>query len=100
MAISEGYGELLAERMRIKSAPAIVTRVLRKADMAVTEIRCDDPPPGMTGSIQREDGFLVGLMLRDFPNREYWEDVLPLFVPEDSGRPHRARFRSHRVLKR
>ena len=74
MATSEGYGELLAERMRIKSAPAIVTRVLRKADMAVTEIRCDDPPPGMTGSIQREDAFLVGLMLRDFPNREYWED--------------------------
>jgi AraC family transcriptional regulator len=59
MATSEGYGELLAERMRIKSAPAIVTRVLRKADMAVTEIRCDDPPPGMTGSIQREDAFLV-----------------------------------------
>src|SRR5258708_22872903 len=60
--------------MRIKSDAEIVTRVLRKAEMAVTEIRCDDPTPGMTGWIQREDAFLVGLMLRDFPNREYWED--------------------------
>jgi AraC-like DNA-binding protein len=28
----------------------------------------------MSGSIQREDAFLVALQLGDFPNREYWED--------------------------
>jgi AraC-like DNA-binding protein len=28
----------------------------------------------MYGPIQQEDAFLVGLHLRDFPNREYWED--------------------------
>ena len=74
MATSDGYGQRLGERLRVEDAPAIVTRTLRKAEIAVTEIRSDDPLPGMTGSIQREDAFLVGLQLRDFPHHEYWED--------------------------
>ena len=74
MATSDGYGRRLGERLRVASAPAIVTQTLRKAEIAVTEIRCDNPVPGMTGPVQREDAFLVGLSLRDFPHREYWED--------------------------
>jgi AraC family transcriptional regulator len=74
MATSEGYGQRLAERLRAEQAHAIVTRVLRTADMAVTETRCDDPVLGLSHSIQREDAFLVALTLRDFPNRQYWED--------------------------
>jgi AraC family transcriptional regulator len=42
--------------------------------MAVTETRCDDPVVGLSHSIQREDAYLVALTLRDFPNRQYWED--------------------------
>jgi AraC family transcriptional regulator len=74
MATSEGYGERLAERLRAEQAHAIVTRVLRTADMAVTETRCDDPVLGLSHSIQPEDAYLVALTLRDFPNRQYWED--------------------------
>jgi AraC family transcriptional regulator len=74
MAASEGYGQRLAERLRVEHAPAVVTRVLRTADMAVTETRCDDPVPGLSGSLQREDAFLVTLTLRDYPDRVYWED--------------------------
>jgi AraC family transcriptional regulator len=74
MATSDGYGRRLGERLRIEQAPAIVTRVLRTADMAVTETQCDDPVPGLSGSLQREDAFLVTLTLRHFPNRQYWED--------------------------
>ena len=74
MATSEGYGQRLAERLRVEHAPAVVTRVLRTADMAVTETRCDDPVPGLSGSLQREDAFLVTLTLRDYPDRVYWED--------------------------
>lgn len=74
MVTSEGYGQRLAERLRAEQAHAIVTRVLRTADMAVTETRCDDPVLGLSHSIQREDAFLVALTLRDFPNRQYWED--------------------------
>src|ERR1700736_3781728 len=74
MATSEGYGEQLAERLRAEQAQTVVTRVLRTADMAVTETRCDDPLQGLSHSIQREDAYLVALTLRDFPNRQYWED--------------------------
>ena len=74
MATSEGYGQRLAERLRAEQAQTIVTRVLRTADMAVTETRCDDPVPGLSHSIQREDAYLVALTLRNFPNRQYWED--------------------------
>jgi len=74
MATSEGYGERLAERLRVEQAPAIAMRVLRTADMAVTETRCDDPVLGLSGSIQRADAFFVNLTLRDYPNRVYWED--------------------------
>ena len=74
MATSDGYGQRLGKRMRVDKAPAIVTRVLRKTDMAATEIRCDHPLPGMSGSLQWEDAFVAGLLLRDFPDHEYWED--------------------------
>jgi len=69
---TEAYGHWFGERMRVESAPRIVTRALRNADIAVTEIRCDDPMPGMSGPIRHEDAFVVGLQLRDFPHREYW----------------------------
>jgi AraC family transcriptional regulator len=72
--MTEAYGQRFGEALRVENGPAIVTRALRTADMAVTEIRCDNPLPEMSGLIQREDAFLVGLHLRDFPNREYWED--------------------------
>ena len=72
--MTEVYGQRLGEAFRIENAPAIVTRALRTADIAVTEIRCDNPLPEMSRPIQREDAFLVALHLRDVPNREYWED--------------------------
>ena len=74
MATSDGYGQRLGERLRVENAPAIVTKTLRKAQIAVTEIRCDVPVPGMSGSFPREDAFLVGVLLRDYPAREFWED--------------------------
>jgi AraC family transcriptional regulator len=72
--MTEAYGRRLGEVLRVENAPAIVTRALRTADMAVTESRCDDPLPQMSGPIPREDAFLVSLHLRDSRNREYWED--------------------------
>ena len=72
--MTEAYGQRLGEALRVENAPAIVTRALRTADIAVTEIRCDNPLPEMRGPIQREDAFLVTLHLRDSRNREYWED--------------------------
>jgi AraC family transcriptional regulator len=72
--MTEAYGQRLGERFRVENAPAIVTRALRTADIAVTEIRCDNPLPEMSGSIQQEDAFIVALNFRELLNREYWED--------------------------
>jgi AraC family transcriptional regulator len=72
--MTEAYGQRLGEALRVENGPAIVTRALRKADIAVTEIRCDKPLPEMCGPIQREDAFLVTFHLSDSRNREYWED--------------------------
>ncbi len=72
--MTEAFGQRLGEALRVENAPAIVTRALRTADIAVTEIRCDNPLPEMSGSIQQEDAFAVALHLRDRPNCEYWED--------------------------
>jgi AraC-like DNA-binding protein len=72
--MTEAYGQRLGEALRVENAPAIVTRALRTADIAVTEIRCDSPLPQMSSPIQREDAFVVGLKLRDFPAHKYWED--------------------------
>jgi AraC family transcriptional regulator len=74
MATSEGYGQGLAGRLHIQQARAILSRVLRTADMAVTETRCDNPVVELSDSLQREDAFLVSLTLRDYPDRVYWED--------------------------
>ena len=74
MTTSEGYGQQLAERLLAEQAHTIFTRILRTADMAVTETRCDAPVLGLSQSIQREDAYLVAMTLRDFPNRQYWED--------------------------
>jgi AraC family transcriptional regulator len=74
MATSEGYGQGLAERLRAEQAHAIVTRVLRTTDMAVTQTRCDVPVGKDMSSHQREDAFFVTLTFRDYPGREYWED--------------------------
>jgi AraC family transcriptional regulator len=71
--MTEAYGQRLGEALRVENAPAIVTRALRAADIAVTEIRCDNPLPEMSGPIRQEDAFLVSLYLRDSPNCECWE---------------------------
>ncbi len=74
MATSEGYGQQLGERVSADKAQSIVTRVLRTADMAVTETLCNAPTHEMSGSFKPEDSFLVTLTLRDFPSWEYWEE--------------------------
>jgi AraC-like DNA-binding protein len=70
----EAYGQRLGERFRVENAPAIVTRAFRKGEMAVTELRCDNPPSEMSDSLRQEDAFLLTLHFHDVPSREYWED--------------------------
>jgi AraC family transcriptional regulator len=72
--MTNAYGQRLGEALRVKNAPAIVTRSLRTAEISVTEVRCDSPLPEMSGPFQQEDAFVIGLKLRDFLAHKYWED--------------------------
>jgi AraC-like DNA-binding protein len=67
------YGQRLGSRFNQESTRAIVTRALRKSEIAVTELRGDNPIPFMSGSIPHEDAFLVALQIREYPHHEYWE---------------------------
>ena len=68
------FGRNLASRFGLSEAPAIIARTPTKTQIAVTELRSDRPKFGKTKPIPREDAFLVGLQLRDFPDHQYWED--------------------------
>src|SRR5207253_8937008 len=72
------YGQRLGDRFRLESAPALITRTLRKTEIAVTQIRCDRPNRGMTTSIPREDAYLVALQVRECPDHELWVDGRPV----------------------
>jgi len=68
------YGQKLGQFLRLEQAPpALVTRSLRSAELAVTETRNDAPVPGLSGSLTPEDAFLVSLKLHDYPDCELWE---------------------------
>jgi len=74
MGQSSGYGKNFAGSFGLDDAPVAVTNVLRKAEIAVTEVRSECPRVGVTGSIPREDAFLVGLQLREYPRHQLFED--------------------------
>jgi AraC-like DNA-binding protein len=71
------FGRRLGAPFGLPDAPVLVARTLRKAQLAVTRLRCDVHHYGMTAPLAREDAFLVGLACRDCPDREMWEDGKP-----------------------
>src|SRR5262249_47183444 len=74
MGQSGAYGKDFAGHFGLDDAPVVVTNILRKAEMAVTEVRSERPRVGVTDSIPREDAFLVGLQLREYPAHQLFED--------------------------
>ena len=75
MAATGAYGERLGRSLQVEEAPVLITRSLRKSEIAVTEIRHDDPPIGIASeAIPWEDAYIVALQLREYPRHEHWED--------------------------
>ena len=68
------YGERFGGYLRVPHALFLLARTMRQAELAVTEVRADDPPHEKSGSMPGEDAFIVALHLRDFPNEQFWED--------------------------
>ncbi|GGC82342.1 AraC family transcriptional regulator [Chelatococcus reniformis] len=73
MAQAGVYGPRLGRGLKLKAAPALITRSLHSAELAVTETRNDEPEPGLSGSLPAEDAYLVSLKFRDYPDCECWE---------------------------
>jgi AraC-like DNA-binding protein len=74
MGTSEAYGDKFGDKFGLESAPVLITRALGSSEIAVTEVRSDNPRIAPTDSIAREDGYLVGLQIRAYPEHVYWED--------------------------
>jgi len=73
MQDSSGYGERFGDALR-SDATAFVSRSLRNTIVAVTELRSENPEHGISAPLAREDAFLVGYQLVDYPVHEYFED--------------------------
>ncbi len=74
MSRTNAYGRDFGRNFGLPEAPVILTRVLKRGEIAVTEVRSDDPVPRHTDPIPREDAWLVAVQLRAFPHHEYWEE--------------------------
>jgi AraC-like DNA-binding protein len=72
------YGEQLRNTFHLDSAPAFVTRALRRTEIAATWIRCDIENNGLSAAIPREDAFLISVQVRDCPRHDMWIDGRPV----------------------
>jgi AraC family transcriptional regulator len=72
------YGRRLGDRFRLDAAPALVSRKLRTAELAVTQIKCDSRNHGLTAPIPHEDSFCAALQICESPGRQAWADGRPL----------------------
>ena len=77
MSQSGAYGQQLAETFGFDTAPALVTRTLQKATIAVTQIVCDMENNGLTEPLPSEDAFLATVQLRECPTHDLWIDGKP-----------------------
>jgi AraC family transcriptional regulator len=77
MAESGLYGCRLGRHFGLGNAPSFVTRSLRKAEIAVTQLKCDRSDYGMTNPLPREEAYVVDLQVCQ-SDREFWVDGRPL----------------------
>jgi AraC family transcriptional regulator len=64
----------VAQAFRMPGAPALHARVLRKSTLSLTQLRCDQPNFGSTGSMPREHAYLIALQLRACHNHDLYFD--------------------------
>jgi AraC family transcriptional regulator len=75
------YGEGLVSHFGAEEAPYMVTRVLRRAELAATELLIDHPPGRISDLIPRQDAYMVCCQLREKASFEYWEEGKAYKVP-------------------
>jgi len=81
------YGRNLGEHFQLDTAPVIVSRTLKRSEIAVTHIKCRKP--SLTSSIPAEDAYLVAFQIEDCVEHELWINGkgtgrLPFFAGQTS----------------
>jgi AraC family transcriptional regulator len=71
-----GYGSGLGSAFRMPDAPTLITRVLPKSTLAVTELRYDQPDFGESAPVPQEDASLVVLHVNGCSESLYFEGRL------------------------
>jgi AraC family transcriptional regulator len=67
------YGRSLAEKLGLEDAPAIVTRTLGQAEIAVTDIHVINPSGTLSAALPRVDAYMVTMVMNDAAKNCYWE---------------------------
>ncbi len=67
------YGHRLGKHFGLGNPPAFVTRSLKTAEIAVTQLKCDTSGHGMTQPLPREEAYVVELQISR-SDREFWVD--------------------------
>ena len=75
------YGKELASNFGVDEAPHMVTRVVQRAELAVTELLIDSPPGRISDLMPRQDAYMVCCHFRGRPRYEYWEEGKAFPVP-------------------
>jgi AraC family transcriptional regulator len=68
------YGKTLGEHLHLGNVPALVTKSINKAPVAVTRCTLDAPTHGPTSPIPRENAYMVVLQTGQPSHRELWLD--------------------------
>jgi AraC family transcriptional regulator len=77
----QAYGEQLTSNFGVDKAPYLVTRVLQRAELAVTELQVNRPTGRVSDLIPRQDAYMVCCHLIGRPSYEYWEEGKAFLVP-------------------
>lgn len=79
--MQRAYGEELASNFGVDEAPHMVTRVLQRAELAVTELLVDRPTGRVSDLIPRQDAYMVCCHFTGRSSYEYWEEGKAFLVP-------------------
>jgi AraC family transcriptional regulator len=63
-----------AKSWGLEELPSIVTRSLIGTEICVSDLRVNRPSGELSGTLPRDDAYMICLVLRDLPNNSYWEE--------------------------
>ena len=80
------YGRSLGEKLGLEEAPAIVTRTLGQAEVAVTLLQVINPTHALSGALPSVDAYMVSLAMDDAARNHLLGRWSAGFIRVHSGR--------------